>query len=128
MPVDSSNILNLSRVQSTEIDSSRNLKSNAAMPADRRDQVAFRLRLLPIALDRPTKAVYEATGLSKSGWSNVTSPNQSDRITVDAALDLWEAFGVSVEWVFKGDYNTVLDADLRASLKKAEQDARRKAA
>ena len=123
MSIDSSETLNLSRVHGSEIDSSRILKSIMGMPADHRDRIAFRLDLLPTALGKPRKEIYEAAGMSKSGWSNVTSLARPERIAIDPALELWETFGISIEWMFKGDYNTILDQDLRTKLKLAEREA-----
>ena len=123
MCIDSSETLNLSRVHASEIDSSRILKSIMGMPADHRDRIAFRLDLLPTALGKTRKEIYVAAGMSKSGWSNVTSLTRPERIAIEPALELWETFGISIEWMFKGDYNTILDQDLRTKLKLAEREA-----
>ncbi|MBI1202650.1 MAG: hypothetical protein GC182_09085 [Rhodopseudomonas sp.] len=67
------------------------------------DEVADRLELTRRALGYPTQASFAtAAGMTPQKWNNYVS-KRGDRIPIDKALLLCQRFGLSLDWIYRGD-------------------------
>ena len=69
--------------------------NSAAVP-----EIARRLRLLRMAVADSITDLSTRTGITRSAWSNYE--NGLSRIGVDAAMKLCDTYGISLDWVYRG--------------------------
>ena len=134
---------NFSTDRSMCIDNSRHMKTQAdlldlhvsaveispevkfAMFVGTRDEIIARLRMLPAILDKSDAELAHICGVSPSTWSNYKSESASKNTIIwEAALELWNAYGLPMEWVYDGQVGRVTDPDLREKLAMAHRLAR----
>lgn len=120
MPLDNSSILKLSSLQERQIDDSYFLNSARAMS---RLDIIYRLNLLQRVLGIPHKDVAAAAKCTPSDWSNWRNPQQNATIPWENALELYLAFGVTMEWIYGGDVRSIADEKLRLAILQAERHA-----
>jgi transcriptional regulator with XRE-family HTH domain len=65
------------------------------------DAIAERLRLTRQALGLKQAAISRLTGISTQAWNNYETAKY--RISVDQALMVCRATGVSLDWIYRGD-------------------------
>lgn len=82
--------------------------------------IIYRLNLLQTVLRIPHKDVAAAAKCSPSDWSNWRNPQQNATIPWENALELYRAFGVTMEWIYGGDVRTIADEKLRLAILQAE--------
>ena len=63
-------------------------------------EIAWRLRLLRVAVADNITDLCARSGITRSAWSNYE--NGSSRIGVDAAMKLCDTYGVSLDWIYRG--------------------------
>ena len=63
--------------------------------------IAKRLVALRGALDISAAAMCRTTGMTANRWSQYE--NGGRRITLDAAVLLCEKYGVTLDWIYRGD-------------------------
>lgn len=122
MTLNSSTNLNLSRVQNIEIESSHHVNFYRPM-ASKRDEIAKRLRFLPKTFGMQDQDFARSIGVSKTTWSNWNSEKRDERITADAAMQLWIVHRIPMEWTYLGDAGLilVLHDDVRQKLLKVQR-------
>lgn len=114
--------LDKSRVQKSKIALSEKVKFSVEMGT--RDEIMARLRQVPAILDRTDAEIAETCGVTRQVWANYKSEAASDsQIRPLVALELWNAYGIPMEWVYDGQTTRVPDAELRAKLVKANREA-----
>lgn len=123
IPPFTSNDLNVSSLQMTSIDTSEKLKSDRRMDPNR-DEIVFRLNLLPGVLKLGKGALAEALGGKPSDWSNWVKPNGPATIPRPRAWELDRLFGIGPKWTYDGDYSDIRNNDLKLEILKAEREAR----
>jgi transcriptional regulator with XRE-family HTH domain len=113
--------VNVSSVHNSEIESSVAVK--LAVDMGTRDEIMARLRQLPAILDKTDAEIAEACGITPQMWSNYKSEGASENVIRPmVALELWNAYGIPMEWVY--DAQTArADSELRAKLAKANREA-----
>ena len=82
----------------------------------------WRLNVLKAALGVDHRDMAEITGASPSTWSNWRNPDIDAMIPPKAALRLFFAYGVTMEWLYGGELATITDAKLRQAILRAERD------
>ena len=89
--------------------------------------VADRLRITREALGLTQAAIGNLAGISAQAWNN--NERGRDRISLDQAIKLCIATGISLDWIFRGDMSG-LRHDLAAKIMKktAEKQERRRRA
>lgn len=125
MPPDTSLNVKLSSLHDAAVEFCQNVRFANGM-VDSRDQIVFRLRLLPEVLGRPKNEIAAAAGVTPSVWSNYVSDTNKNVITWKAASELHATFGLSLDWIYCGDAMSIRDEGLRLKIRKAERDARAK--
>ena len=82
-----------------------------------------RLVLLQAALDKSSAEIERETGIKRNAWSQFRNYRKyKRRITIDDALALKDAYGVTLEWIFDNQLWTLPDdlADkIRAAVRRA---------
>jgi transcriptional regulator with XRE-family HTH domain len=82
-----------------------------------RDEIIARLRMLPAILGKSDAELARVCGVNPSTWSNYKSATASKNIIIwEAALELWNAYGIPMEWVYDGQVGRISDPDLREKL------------
>lgn len=88
-----------------------------AMEVGTRDEIIGRLRQLPAILGKTDAELARICGVNPSAWSNYKSESASKNTIIwEAALELWNAYGIPMEWTYDGQVGRVLDPDLREKL------------
>lgn len=127
MPPYTSTILNVSSVQESSMDESKESKFHGDMAIDRGDVIA-RLNLLPEVLGQSHKEIAELIGATPRDWSNWRNVDGPARIPADRAWELYRVFGLSMDWVYGGDLNQIRDQRLRQRIIEAERKLTRRRA
>lgn len=83
------------------------------------DETAARMRQLPEALDRKDSEISGVIGVSSSRWANYKAGIR--KISTDAALELWNVYGIPMEWTYDGQVGRIDNPDLRERLSKAHR-------
>lgn len=86
-------------------------------PAHSNDAIAFRLRTLRRMLGLTQGIIGEIAGVGRTAWGNYEKGVR--RIELDAALALRRRFGVTLDWIYEGDWPS-LSGKLIDELRKAE--------
>ena len=82
-----------------------------------RNEIIARLRMLPAILGKSDAELARICGVNPSAWSNYKSESASKNTIIwEAALELWNAYGIPMEWVYDGQVSRVTDPDLREKL------------
>jgi transcriptional regulator with XRE-family HTH domain len=82
-----------------------------------RNEIIARLRMLPAILGKSDAELARICGVNPSAWSNYKSESASKNTIIwEAALELWNAYGIPMEWVYDGQVGRVTDPDLREKL------------
>lgn len=76
--------------------------------------VAIRLQLLPAVLGKQDKDLAAAAQVAKTAWSNWK--HGRNQFPPDAAVALWESFGVPILFVYTGQVPNGMDQGLRPKL------------
>lgn len=94
--------------------------------ADTREQIVFRLRLLPEVLSKKVGEIAKAAGVEPSTWSNyIAEPKVSKNVIPwEVASELKDAFGLTLDWIYCGDRPSIKDEALRLKIIQAERAAR----
>jgi transcriptional regulator with XRE-family HTH domain len=104
------------------VESSPDVK--CAMSVGTRDEIIARLRRLPKILGKSDADLARICGVAASTWSNYKSQAASKNIIIwEAALELWNVYGIPMEWVYDGQVGRVPDPDLREKLALANRAA-----
>ena len=70
------------------------------------EAIAERLELTRLALNFVSQAeLASAARMSRQRWNKFVTAR--DRISVDAALQLCRQYGLSLDWIYRGDLNTL---------------------
>lgn len=89
-----------------------------------REEIAFRLRLLPEILGKKTiREMLEPIDCSETQWSNFKKPDGTVTITWEVASDFQEVYDISLDWIYCGKLSSLPDP-LRPKVKAAERKAR----
>ena len=88
-----------------------------------RDEIVFRLKLLPGVLEMGRGALAIALGGKPSDWSNWVKPNGPATIPRNRAWELDRLFGIGPKWTYDGDYSDIRDQSMRIKLRNAERRA-----
>jgi len=94
----------------------------APMPMDRAG-VKIRTRRIREAIGKGPTQLSAELGLSRNSWTQYEDPDDKRCITLDAAIRLKEAYGVSLDWLFLDDRLASLPAQLERELRKISQRA-----
>lgn len=111
--------LKKSRVQDSGIENSKSLIFHGVVYRFK-EEVAFRLRLLPGVLGLAKGELADLMGISPSQWSNYTKPGASELIPPHNTAQLERVFGITASWVYHGNISTIGDVALRSRLAGAE--------
>jgi transcriptional regulator with XRE-family HTH domain len=104
------------------VESSPDVK--CAMSVGTRDEIIARLRKLPKILGKSDADLARICGVAASTWSNYKSQSASKNIIIwEAALELWNVYGIPMEWVYDGQVGRVPDPVLREKLALANRAA-----
>jgi transcriptional regulator with XRE-family HTH domain len=89
-----------------------------------RDEIIARLRKLPKILGKSDADLARICGVAPSTWSNYKSQAASKNIIIwEAALELWNVYGIPMEWTYDGQVGRVPDPVLREKLALANRAA-----
>jgi hypothetical protein len=116
MPEYSSHAVNVSSVHAMELEVHKLCGTMVPMPLALRT-LAKRLEMTQGALNVTGADIYRATGIKANRWSQYV--NNKRPITLDAAAKLCDAYGLTLDWIFRADPSK-LPADLHKKLTKAE--------
>jgi transcriptional regulator with XRE-family HTH domain len=124
--IDNSRYMKTSRaihgIHVSTVDSSPDVKCAKWMGS--RDEIIARLRKLPLVLGKSDTELARICGVAASTWSNYKSKKASKNIIIwQAALELWNVYGIPMEWTYDGQVGRVPDADLREKLALANRAA-----
>lgn len=117
-----SRIVKVSSPHDTKMDNQRDVMSANAM-ADSRDQIIARLRLLPDLFGMKIGEFAETIGVNGSTWSNWVSNTNKNEIPRESAQELKEVYGITTDWLYCGDLESIKDSGLRIKIRKAERAA-----
>jgi transcriptional regulator with XRE-family HTH domain len=110
----------VSPIHDLEVENSLHVKF--ALWVGSRDEIIARLRMLPAILGKSDAELARACGVNPSTWSNYKSATASKNTIIwEAALGLWDAYGIPMEWVYDGQVGRVTDPDLREKLALAQR-------
>jgi transcriptional regulator with XRE-family HTH domain len=90
---------------------------NASMPMDRLG-VKTRTRRIREAIGKGPTQLSSELGLKRNAWGQYEDPKYKRCITLDVAIRLKEAYGVSLDWLFMDDRLASLPDQLVQALKK----------
>lgn len=93
--------------------------------------IAFRLRLIREAMGLKKASFARLVGISAQAWENVEgSPRKpaANRISLDLALLVCRATGVSLDYIYRGQLMDRLPANILAGIQQSMQDKARKRA
>jgi transcriptional regulator with XRE-family HTH domain len=106
----------LSTIHDLEVENSLRVKFVLCVGTSR-DEIIARLRLLPAILGKSDAELARACGVSPSTWSNYKSATASKNTIIwEAALELWNAYGIPMEWTYDGQAARIADPNLREKL------------
>ena len=89
-----------------------------------RDEIVARLRQLPALLGKSDAEIAYSCGVSPQSWSNFKSDSFIESTIVwHAALELWNVYGIPMEWTYDGQVARIPDPDLREKLALAQRQA-----
>jgi hypothetical protein len=89
-----------------------------------RDEIIARLRQLPEVVGKGDGEIAKICGITSSAWSNYKSEKDNvGTIVWSVALELWNAFGVPMEWIYDGQTAMVPDPEMRTKLATASRKA-----
>lgn len=117
MTINSSRTVNVSSVHRTPIVTDCEVGPNGDMPRSP-EEVAARLRLIEIALERRAADICRDTGIGPNAWSQYKNSDKKRPITRAAAYKLKDAYGITLEYIFDGDRSR-LPADFLKKLRRA---------
>lgn len=120
---DTSRLMKLSRLHDTAIDSFQAVNFNHGMP-DSRAQIVFRLRLLHEVLEKDKNVLAAVAGVTGPAWSNWISETSKNIIPWESASDLCDAYGLTLDWIYRGHLPSIPDPELRLKIQKAERAAK----
>jgi transcriptional regulator with XRE-family HTH domain len=80
-------------------------------------EIGRRLRVLRKAVAGNITELGNQTGITRSAWSNYE--NAISRIGVDAAMKVCDQYGVTLDWIYRGDSGALSD-DLKKRLQELE--------
>jgi transcriptional regulator with XRE-family HTH domain len=83
------------------------------------DAAADRLKITRLALGLSQAEICRQTDITVQAWNNAETGD--NRLTVDNALRVCRRYGVSLEWLFRGDIRGV-PAELARRIAQAERD------
>ncbi len=86
--------------------------------------VAARLRITRLALKLTQRRLCELTGLSTSAWNNAETGDS--RIGVDSAIQLCQATGVTLDWIYRGS-RVGLPVEISEAIARVEREPPKKA-
>lgn len=115
-----SKLLKMSTDQVISIDDSRDTKSDGTVGT--RAEIIARLRQLPEVLGKTDGEIAEICGITAPQWSNYKSETIDVTIRPLVAWELWNAFGIPMEWVYDGQTARAEPA-MRAKLATANRKA-----
>lgn len=72
--------------------------------------VKRRLKLLRLAKDLKKSAMARLVGTTPQAWGNWESPNTGHRISVDEAIKVCQATGAKLEWIYRGEEDSMPSA------------------
>lgn len=81
--------------------------------------IASRLEMTRDALEINAAELCRRTGIKPNQWSQFINPAKKRRITIDAALRLCEEFGLTLDWIYRGDPSGLPDRLVRKIRKAA---------
>jgi len=74
--------------------------------ASQPEEIAKRLRLTREALGYTQKRMAELAGVGLTAWNN-WERGKGQRISIDSALALWFSTGLTLEWIYQGDIESL---------------------
>lgn len=88
--------------------------------ATSKEAITERLVLLRMAVSGDSQVAFCAkTGIAPNAWNNLEKGR--NRISIDTALELARATGVSLDWIYRGpDYEHTLPGDLASRIRQAQ--------
>lgn len=121
MPQHSLQGVNLSRVQMLTIDGNEKTSKNRGVDDD--EVIGERLRLWVLAEGLRPKHVYEQIGCTKGAWSQYT--NGKRHLTLDIADKLHKEFGLTLDWIYYGNFQAGMPANLSVRMREISDNERR---
>lgn len=116
MDAECSHNVNTSSLHALAIVTICELPLNAGMARTLKD-ISERLKMLNEALDISAAELCRSSGIEPNEWSQFT--NGKRRISLAAALKLYDAFGVTLDWTFTAD-RRAMPNDLALKLRAIE--------
>lgn len=87
-------------------------------------EILARVRQLPDILGKKDHEIAEICGVTPQQWSNYKSAGaHNNEIPPYAALALWNAYGIPMEWIYDGQISRTPDQDMREKLTLANRRA-----
>lgn len=62
-----------------------------------------RLQMTADALGQTGADIHRATGIKPNRWTQYTQPKYKRPITLDAASKLCDAYGLTLDWIYRAD-------------------------
>lgn len=81
--------------------------------------IAHRLRITRLATGWNQAQFCRVTGISQQAWNNYE--RDAVRISVNAALKLCAALGITLDWVFRGNLQAGVPFDLATKIQEVER-------